>query len=441
MLYRNPYTNPSVADKYTKQQGVQYEKNAGAAYGEHIRNTSAICNTSASHTYGNVLSVVEKYILDLFPHDLFKTVTASTTLSSRQLNHLPHQLYKKEMPIMVLSPRIEFGQEDRFLGNTLINSRFNNTHALYGDGSLLPLATDKRKRLYVHGHYNRAVMFIDIVMSFNTYMEQINYMSYIHNMIPINHPQYIRAPLELYLPDTFCSLISNLAGIDINNKDDQSISNFLSYMNSIWYHPITYKLKGGSNSDEFFMYYLADIDTNITNVEAGTGIKDGQTRRAFDISFTVRCEFNTIGYFNISSPSIKKSINITSTNDTSTIVPIFSDVINLNDFELPLGWSVLSWPIFKLKHGENTISIDSVLNQSLRVVINHHLKYGIPMDRFISIQFRENGNILDNEKFYIDWNTKELHILEPNYRRTYRLIICISHDYINNMIKEMYQLE
>lgn len=440
MINRNPSSNPSIANKQVKQQGVQYEKNVGAEYGEHVKNTSAICNASASHTYGNVLSVVEKYLLDIFPQDLFKTVTASTTLSSRQLNHLPRQLHKKEMPIMVLSPRIEFGQEDRFLGNTLINSRITNTHSLYGDGSLLPLAEDKRKKLYVHGHYNRAVMYIDVVMSFNTYMEQINYMAYIYNMIPIGHPQFIRAPLELYLPDTFCSLLSNLAGIDINDKSEESISNFLTYMNSIWFHPITYKLKGGSNSDEFFMYYIADIDTTITNVEAGNGIKDGQIRRAFDVTFTVKCEFNTIGYFNLSNPNIKKPINISSA-DSNTIVPIFSDVINLNDFDLPIGWSILCWPIFKLVSGENTISIDSILNQSLRVVIDHHLKYGIPMERFINIQFRENGEIVDNERFYIDWYSRELHILKPNYRRTYRLIISVSHDYINNLIKDIYQLE
>lgn len=440
MLYRDPISNPSIANSMVKQQGIQYERNPDAEYGEHIRNTTAICNTSASHTYGNVLSVIEKYLLDIFPKDLFKTVTASTTLASRQLTHLPQQLHKKEMPIMVLVPRIEFGQDDRFLGNTLINSRITNTHSIYGDGSLLPLAEDSRKKLYVHGHYNRAVMYIDIVMSFNTYTEQINYMSYIHNMIPIGHPQFVRAPLELYLPETFCSLIGNLAGVPITDEDDRSIANFLTYMNSIWYYPITYKLKGGSNSNEFFMYYIADIDTTISNVQAGPGIKDGQIRRAFDITFTVKCEFNTIGYFNLSNPNITKQIKI-APDESNTIVPIFSDVINLNDFNLPIGWSLLSWPIFKLKEGENTVSIDPILNQSLRTVIRHHLMFGIPMERFINIQFRENGEILDQELFYIDWNERILHILQPNYRRTYRLIVSVSHDYINNLIKELYNLE
>ena len=427
--------NPDV-----KLRGIQYERNPGAEFGEHIRNTTARCNTSASHTYGNVLAVVEKFLLDQFPPNTFRTVTASTTLASRQIKHLPHQLHKQECPIMVLIPRISFGQgDDRFLANTLINSRYTNTHALWGDGSLLQLAHDRKKNIYIHGHYNRALMFIDVVMSFNTYAEQINWMSYMHNMFPIEHNQFIRSPLELYIPNQFCEIISGTSGIPIKNENN-SVYDFLTFMNGMFDYPITYKIKGGSNTDEFFMYYIADIDTVIREPEAGAGVKDGQVHRNFDISFTIRCEFNTIGYFTLNSPAIKKDVVINAP-DTTSITPIFSDVINLDDFDLPQGWSVLSWPIFKLSPGEDSVSIDNVLNQSLLTVIDHHLRLGMPMDNFIKIQFRENGQILNNEGYRIDWAARRLYITNPNSRRTYRLIITVSANYINNMIKDIYNLE
>lgn len=438
--YRDPNYTPAIKNQQVKQIGIQYESSPDAAYGSHIYNTSAICNSSASHTYGNVMSVIEKYILDIFPEDLFKTVASSVSLTSRQVTHAPAQLVKKEMPAMVLIPRVVFGQEDdRFLAHTQINDRFTNTNPLYGYGSLIELAKDTKKKIYVHGHYNRALMYVDVIMTFNTYSEQLNYMSYIHNMISIGHNQFIRAPLELYIPEEFCKLISNLSNIPITDENG-SISNFSTYMNSIWYYPITYKLKGGSNTNEFFMYYIADIDTTFHAPEAGQGIKDGQVRRAFDISFTVRCEFNTIGYFTLNSPNLKRPVVLKNT-DSQTIVPIFSDVINLDDFDLPIGWQVLSWPIFKLNHGENSISLDPILNQSLKSMIDYHLKCGIPMERFINIQFRENGKILNNESYYIDWNTHKLIVLHPDYHRTYRLIITISADYINNTLKRLYNLE
>ena len=440
MLPRDYTSNPSVANADVKLTGVQYESNPEAEYGEHIRNTAAICNTSASHTYGNVMSVVEKYILDLFPADLFKTVTASTTLAGRQLTHLPRQLHKKETPIMVLIPRIVFGQdEDRFLGKTLINERITNTHALWGDGSLIPLAKDRKRNLQIHGHYNRAVMYIDIVMSFNTYSEQLNWMSYITNMIPQNHNFFIRAPLELYIPEAFCELIGNIAKVPVRNEKG-SVYHFLNMMNSIWNYPITYKLNGGSNTDDFFMYYVTDIDTVIKDLQYGSGVKDGQIKRNFDITFTVRCDFNTIGYFTLNSPNITKQTFINDTSDLA-ILPIFSDVINLDDFDLPVGWQVLSWPIFKLAPKESEVSIKSILNDSLEAVIDHHLKFGIPMDNFIKFQFRENGQILNDEMFYIDWHKRVLHLTKPNSHRTYRLIITVSPEYINNLVKELYKLE
>lgn len=432
-------TNPSIANPDIRYAGAQYERNPGAEYGNHVKNTAAICNTSAAHTYGNVLSVVEKYILDLFPKDLFKTITATTTLASRQLRHTPRQIVKMEMPTMVLAPRIDFGQDDnRFLGNTLINSRITNTFNTWGEGSLIPLANDKKNRILVHGHYNRAVMYIDVVLGFNTFMEQTNWMSYIHNMIPIQHNFFIKAPLELFIPEEFNSLLSNLSKVPL--YEEESVQRYMTYLNSIWYHPITYKLKGGSNSDEFFMYYVADIDTVVQDPVANQGVKDGQIHRNFDIAFTVRCEFNTIGYFMLNSPELKHNLNISSNSDKA-IIPIFTDTINLDDFHLPVGWTILGFPIFKLGSNENTISIDNVLNNSIRAVLDHHLKFGIPIDRFIKFQFRENGSILKDESFYIDWSERVLHILNPNPHRTYRLLITVSYDYINELIKELYKLE
>lgn len=437
MINRNYKITPNENNNFLSSN-VNYEYNPEAAYGDHISNTGAICNTSASHTCGNVLSVVEKSLLDKFPMDLFKTVTASSTLASKQIKHLPHQLHKNERPMMVLVPRISFGQgDDRFLANTIINSQRTDTHSYWGDGSLLNLAMDRRQHLWIHGHFNRMVVFIDVILSFDTYNEQINYMSYIHNLIPINHNKLIRAPLELYIPIEFCELISNVTKVPIIDQSNSVVS-FLSYMNKIWGYPITYKLKGGSNSNEFFMYYLTDIDMVVQEPQMDAPAKNGQVKQNYNISFTVRAEFNTIGYFTLDHPNVRKTV--LEPKEQPKIFTIFSDEINLQDFYLPTGWVVLSWPIFKLKPGENSISIDSLFNESIRTVINYHLRASIPIERFLSVQFRENGRILD-EGFYIDWESRTLYLLHPNNHRTYRLIITISPQYINDMIKQLYNLE
>ena len=97
--------------------GINYANNPEAEYGDHIKNTTAICNTSASHTYGHVMGIMEKYLLEQFPNIEFKTVTASTTLASRQLKHLPQQLHKAELPAMVLVDSVS-----RYVDGVLHNS-------------------------------------------------------------------------------------------------------------------------------------------------------------------------------------------------------------------------------------------------------------------------------------------------------------------------------
>ena len=439
MIIQDFHNTPALASSQINSS-IEYEPNPSAAYGEHIRNTGAICNCGVTHTCGNVLSVVEKHLLSLFPEDLFKTVTASTTLASRQIKTLPHQLFRNERPIMVLVPRISFGQgDDRFLVNTIFNSTRTNTHSYWGDGSLLLMARDIHNRLYVYGHYNRMVMFVDVVLSFDTLNEQLNYMSYIHNMIPVGHNKFIRAPLELYIPNEVCSLISNLVKIPITDKDG-AVNSFLHYMNTIWGNPITFKLKGGSNNNEFFMYYVTDIDTVVQDPQMVDPNKDGQVKRNFNITFTVRAEFNSIGYFTVNHPNVRKSM-LKSTEDFKNVSTIFSDWINLDDFVLPVGWVVLGFPIFKLKEGENEVSLEPLFNESIRTTIDYHVKHQMPMERFLNIQFRENGKILSDELFYIDWRNLKLKVLNPNPHRTYRLIITVSPDYINTTIKQVYNLE
>lgn len=434
-------SHPSVQNRGVEQVGVQYVTNPGAEYGNHIKNTAAFCMTSSSHTYGNVASIVKQFLIDQFPEDTFNTITISTTLANKQLLHTPTQLSKLKAPLMVISPRIDFGQDDdRFLGHTLMNDRITNQYNLWGDGSLIPLAYDKYHKIHIHGHYNRAVMYFDIVLSFNTFIEQTNWMSYIHNMLPINHNQFIKAPLELFIPDEFNNLLSDLSGVPIETQNDQSVYEFMKYMNSIWMHPITYKLKGSSNNNQFFMYYISDIDYLIKDPTPNPGMKDGQIHRGFDITFTMRCEFNTIGYFMLNSPVIKKVVHINPKTDRA-IVPIFTDRFNFDDFQLPVGWSILGFPVFKLDKGEDHISIDNILNKSIRTVIDYHLKYNIPISRFLKFQFRENDQILHHEHFSIDWKNRVLTLMHPDYQKTYRLLITVSYDYINNLIKELYNLE
>ena len=58
--------------------------------------------SSMSHTYGNVLAFMQKWIMDLFPKDMFKTIHVNSKIAHRQLKSTEHEYIKKMKPMIIL---------------------------------------------------------------------------------------------------------------------------------------------------------------------------------------------------------------------------------------------------------------------------------------------------------------------------------------------------
>ena len=57
--------------------------------------------SSMSHTYGNVLAFMQKWIMDLFPKDMFKTIHVNSKIAHRQLKSTEHEYIKKMKPMII----------------------------------------------------------------------------------------------------------------------------------------------------------------------------------------------------------------------------------------------------------------------------------------------------------------------------------------------------
>ena len=79
---------------------------------------------SAAHTYGNLLATAQKWVIDIFPKNLFKTIHVQSKLAHKQMLSTPHQFLKKSKPIIIFKPRIEYDEQDAFLNGTLMTRRF-----------------------------------------------------------------------------------------------------------------------------------------------------------------------------------------------------------------------------------------------------------------------------------------------------------------------------
>ena len=54
---------------------------------------------SVSHTYGNALTYIQKWLTDLFPEGLFKTFHVNSKIAHRQLRSTNQEYLKKEKMI------------------------------------------------------------------------------------------------------------------------------------------------------------------------------------------------------------------------------------------------------------------------------------------------------------------------------------------------------
>ena len=158
-----------------------YERARGqAATGEKVEFTSIM--GSAAHTYGNVLAFMEKWILDLFPKAFFKTIHINSKIAHRQMIQSDVRAQSKKInPKIIFRPRVSGLDEERFLKGTDFIERHTNTMPAWGGGNLQPFMADPAHNYEIKYLMNRSVMYFDVTCVFNTYIQLLNWMSYLPN--------------------------------------------------------------------------------------------------------------------------------------------------------------------------------------------------------------------------------------------------------------------
>ena len=400
--------------------------------------------TSAAHTYGNVLSAVEQYVLDLFPAGLFKAVHTSMSTSNRQLRSTPSQLIKNRFPMMVTKARIDYGQDgNRFLGYTLLTDRMGPQQLGWGMTNLQPMIMDRKYGYRLDWFLNKWVMNIDFILVFNTLPEQINWNNYLQNATQIAHPFLIVKPLETMMPHALLNEISYITGIPVYQKE--CVGPFLQYLNSVSQDPITYKLKGGSGNDEFFRYSMESLDLTISPPETDEGTRSSQTTRLYEITFSIRVEFNGVGYFFLSSPKIryKSDKPIFPDKDDTSVVCHYTDDLNYRLIDVPPGWSILSTPSLKFSsYDDNVVSFRPIIDEKIDAMISFFLAHGMDPSLFLSFEFRNRSHVIQlHNPWRIDWKKRAIIMEEPDLWQQYRMIVLVNQSLINNYQKASWGLK
>lgn len=408
---------------------------------------------SAAHTYGNALAYIQKWLLDIFPkretgESIFRTIHVGSSIAHRQLRSTPNEMLKKTKPMIALRARIDT-DEDRFLQGTPLISRMIQDQINFGKDGLQTFFFDQKNKIAIKYQLNRTVMFVDVVMAFSTKMEQLNYLSLIQNSISIGHPFDLNTCFESYLSLEMMEVVAELAGIPVTT--DGNVSKFLRYMNQNSVYPITYKLQGSTNSQEFYRYYPVKIDTLISSVNHDDdGEKIDQITSNYQISFTIRMEFYSTGFYFLFSDRIFKT-TLPAMPEDASVIPIFTDVLLRDDWDLAVGWNQFSRVSCRLSKAYDKVSFDNILNPSIIAAVRYceSRKYSAELvTRFdttdiINIKIRKQGKMIyEGVDYEIDYEAFTIQFKNTDFGYdTYTLMVCINIGNINEITKTLFALK
>lgn len=398
---------------------------------------------SSAHTYGNALAFMQNYIIKLFPDNMFKTTHVNSKIAHRQIRSTPHEFVKKMKPMIIFRPRIPEMTEDRFLEGTRIIERHDGIYSKWGAEDLEPFITDLKNDLQVKYKLNRAVMYVDVVIILGTLIQQLDYYHYIQNAVEINRPFMIPTCFESYLPQDMLSILSQIINVPVYNSGGYT-KEFLDHLNGISEYPITYKLQGSSQTKEFYRYYPVNILTNITDLDKDDGERSGAVMSDYKITFTVRMEFNSTGFYYIFNDNIYdiKLPKYDIDNQGSEIIPVYTDVFEREDLNLQQGWVLYNRASFRLDSVDDVANLKELMNNSILACIEYHKKNGLGYFEFLDIKVKKQGTYIVNGLDY-DLNIDDLTVKfkNPTVYHTYTFFICINLEYINDLIKNIYKLK
>lgn len=396
---------------------------------------------SMSHTYGNALAYIQNWIIDLFPKDMFKTIHVNSKIAHRQLRGTTQEFLKKTKPMIVFRPRIPDINEEKFLQDTLLIERMTDIYSTYAGTNLQPFFQDPMKEIAIKYQMNRTVMYVDVSVILSTLMQQLDYFHYIENAVRINHPFMLSTCFESFLPEEMLQVVSDCVGIPIYDGHGNT-KEFLEYMNGKSGYPITYKLTGSTRQREFYRYYPVNIDTIITDLDKDEGERVGNVMSQYQITFTVRMEFYSTGFYYLFSNKIDDIKLPQISPEDSTVIPVFTDVFQKEDLNLRQGWVLYNRGSCRLDDGDTSVNIDQMFNDSIREALRYHKMNGLPIFDFIEVKVRKQGVLMKEGYGYnINWDTYDITFDKQDTYHTYTILICINVEYVNTLIKYIYNLK
>lgn len=399
--------------------------------------------SSAAHTYGNIIATMQQWVIEIFSKGLFKDhVYVNSRIAHSQLMRAPQSYIKKEKPLMLLSPRIEYGA-DTYWKNTLLTHKRGGLHTTGTNGvvELKPFFYDMNNNVSMLFTETTRCMMMDVLVQFDTYIEQMNYMDFLDVSLDWNSPFDINTWLESYIAPEVLETLATIVGLPVHNEADNTVTDFLNYLNSNSNYPVTYKLMGSTGREEFYRYYKTNLLVTLTNLDKNEGETVNHIRTNFGITFTIKIDFWSPSLLYLMSDKVREDMTIMPKD--STIIPIFADVFLYEDLNLAPGWQIYGHASYILDKVGDCVSFSSLVQEKIRNLIRLQISSGLPLCNLIDVRVRKMGRLqMAGRDYTVDFENLVVTFNNDNWGfDTYTIIVAINTLYVNERIKEIEGLE
>ena len=411
---------------------------------------------SMAHTYGNIATFANSWLLSLFPPNYFKTNYINSTIAYRDFatfNNNRREFIKKQKPMILLRPRIEIDTlDDLPINQTYLAQRiYDINNDDIETGNLQNFFFDRDNKRQIQFLLNALRIVFDVTILVETQMEQINLVHYFKNRVRQNWEMSTVVGLESYISRDIMWLLAKDAGFEdvFTTSKENRIGEFLSYVNNNSMYPVTIKYKNSTGRHEFFRYHHSHVNMAITGLSIDDPNKKNMVADECAINFSLRCDFNTAGLYVYLSNNdtvfeeFRREGLIEGFDPSLTEKDMISVVTpqKLYNRTMPNGWQIYTTPAFDIDTKERPYPLDFsvLLNTSLIEAISYHKKHGIPLTTFMDVEVLKNERTMEIERneYKIDWDNLTLYVYNCNQNVEYRFILYVNTVYLNDLLADI----
>lgn len=419
--------------------------------------------SSASHTYGNVASAIKEMLNQYFPPNFFSYVYIDSKIAWKNIAEVlgngDREFKKRHYPFMIITPRFNTGNNDRFLSNIPLTTNMDNTISGLRRNTLFPLIMDKSNDLELAYRINRDQVEFEIELRLRSLSQQLDIYKNLQNELVWDRPYLEPVALESMVPKSMIDYIGKLAGIDITDTQTNQVPLIMRYLNAHSKHPITYKVRNSTSVEEFFLYYKTKLLLTFTDLTLGDASKKNSVDEYYSLTFRVTVEFNLPGMYALIGTHEKKfhglkfdAIVTTPLGDISDLIPLYTytNLYDRFDQDTMDGFTFYSSTIVQSEveneGKDEVVDMNQIIPEDHMKVLNTFLNDNVPPETIFRFRLLKNSkdastNCETSEthqsEWDIDWDRRDIVIHDSDPMMTYRIIIYANMVLLNERFGEM----